>query len=222
MKQTLILFLMLALTLAACEHDSYDKGTGEYSLLKADFGVAHTNNDKAVEYVITDNGEKLILSPLLQTKWTTTPDSLYRVVFYYNVPDEQSSTVQPYSLSQVPTLQLIKGIDKENIKIDPITFESIWQGGGYINFGLYLKTGTTNDDDAQKQSVGIVMEKIDTLADGKTKAHLRFFHDQGDYPEYYSSRLYLSLPLDSIATDSVDISINTYGGEVRKILKVKK
>lgn len=221
MKMKKIIFAIMTLAMVACEQDIYDKGTGEYSLLKGDFGVAHTNGDKAIEYVVTDSGEKLSLSQLVQTKWTTTPDSTYRVIFYYNVPDN-ASAVEPYSISQVPTLRLGRLEKEENMKTDPVTFESLWRGGGYVNFGLYLKTGSTDEDDAKKQSVGMVVEKIDTLADGKTKAKLRFYHDQGDYPEYYSSRLYLSLPIDSIATDSVDITINTYGGEVRKILKVKK
>lgn len=211
--------MVVAIALTACEQDNYDKGTGEYSLLKADFGVAHTNGSKAIESVVTDSGDKLTLSPLLQTKWTTTPDSAYRVIFYYNVADN-SSTVEPYSISQVPTLRLGRLDNEEEMKTDPVTFESLWLGGGYVNLGLYLKTGTTDEEDAQKQSVGMVLEKIDTLADGKTKATLRFYHDQGDYPEYYSSRLYLSLPIDSIATDSIDITINTYGGEVRKIIKL--
>jgi len=206
----------MALMLAACEQDTYDKGTGEYSLLRGDFGVAHTNSNKAIEYVVTDSGDKLGLSSLVQTKWTTTPDSLYRVIFYYNVTDN-SSSVNPYSLSLVPTLPLSRNVGNEEIKTDPVTFESLWLGGGYVNFGLYLKTGSTDEEDAKKQSVGMVVEKVDTLADGKTRAKLRFYHDQGDYPEYYSSRLYLSLPIDSIAADSVDITINTYGGEVRKV-----
>lgn len=214
-----ILLAIMALAMVACEQDTYDKGTGEYSLLKGDFAVAHTNSNKAIEYVVTDSGDKLNLSSLIQTKWTTTPDSLYRVIFYYNVADN-SSTVEPYSISQVPTLRLGVLEKEEDMRTDPVTFESIWLGGGYVNLGLYLKTGTTNEEDAQKQSVGMIVEKVDTLADGKTKAKLHFYHDQGDYPEYYSSRLYLSIPIDSIPTDSVDITINTYSGEVRKVMKL--
>ena len=64
--------------LAACETDSYDKGTGENSLTMGDLMTAHANSDKAIDYVTTDNDEKLILSQPVTAKWITTADSTYR------------------------------------------------------------------------------------------------------------------------------------------------
>lgn len=50
---------------------------------------------------------------------------------------------------------------------------------------------------------------------------LILYHDQGSVPEYYSAKLYMSIPVEYIpielsAGDEVQVSMTTYGGEVVK------
>ena len=54
-------FAMLSLlALTACTNDSYDKGESDYSTMQADFVEAHTNSDLQVNYVMTDDNERLV------------------------------------------------------------------------------------------------------------------------------------------------------------------
>ena len=112
--------------LAACETDSYDKGTGENSLTMGDLMTAHANSDKAIDYVTTDNDEKLILSQPVTAKWITTADSTYRTVAYYNrLGDGKAEIV---SIGLVPTIVPVDSVKK--VITDPITFD--------LNFTLRL------------------------------------------------------------------------------------
>ena len=219
-----LFFLCGLLTfLASCQTDSYDKGEGELSLTRADFVVAHANNDKKIDQVVTDDGQTLTLQTPTSAKWITTADSLYRAVLYYNQRETTDKMVEPVALSQITTLSpLPLEKFKEGIKTDPITFESIWKSrnGKYINIGMYLKIGQIDNNEVH-HTVGIAMEKVQTNADQTSTAYLTFYHDQGDVPEYYSSKYYISIPCNEIEADSVCITINSYKGIVKKKFSVK-
>lgn len=219
-----LFFLCGLLTfLASCQTDSYDKGEGELSLTRADFVVAHANNEKKIDQVVTDDGQTLTLQTPTSAKWITTADSLYRAVLYYNQRETTDKTVEPVALSQITTLSpLPLEKFKEGIKTDPITFESIWKSrnGKYINIGMYLKIGQIDNNEVH-HTVGIAMEKVQTNADQTSTAYLTFYHDQGDVPEYYSSKYYISIPCNEIKADSVCITINSYKGIVKKKFSVK-
>ena len=57
-------------------------------------------------------------------------------------------------------------------------------------------------------------------ADGTKTLHLTFFHDQAGVPEYYSQRIYLSIPLPPTGVDTIWMDVNTYDGLVEKRLKL--
>lgn len=219
-----LFFLCGLLTfLASCQTDSYDKGEGELSLTRADFVVAHANNEKKIDQVVTDDGQTLTLQTPTSAKWITTADSLYRAVLYYNQRETTDKMVEPVALSQITTLSpLPLEKFKEGIKTDPVTFESIWKSrnGKYINIGMYLKIGQIDNNEVH-HTVGIAMEKVQTNADQTSTAYLTFYHDQGDVPEYYSSKYYISIPCNEIKADSVCITINSYKGIVKKKFSVK-
>lgn len=219
-----LFFLCGLLTfLASCQTDSYDKGEGELSLTRADFVVAHANNEKKIDQVVTDDGQTLTLQTPTSAKWITTADSLYRAVLYYNQRETTDKMVEPVALSQITTLSpLPLEKFKEGIKTDPITFESIWKSrnGKYINIGMYLKIGQIDNNEVH-HTVGIAMEKVQTNADQTSTAYLTFYHDQGNVPEYYSSKYYISIPCNEIKADSVCITINSYKGIVKKKFSVK-
>lgn len=213
----------LLIFLASCQTDSYDKGEGELSLTRADFVVAHANNEKKIDKVVTDDGQTLTLQTPTSAKWITTADSLYRAVLYYNQRETTDKMVEPVALSQITTLSpLPLEKFKEGIKTDPVTFESIWKSrnGKYINIGMYLKIGQIDNDEVH-HTVGIAMENVLTNADQTSTAYLTFYHDQGDVPEYYSSKYYISIPCNEIKADSVCITINSYKGIVKKKFSVK-
>ncbi len=214
------MYAILLLLLASCESDSYDKGEGELSLATAEFVEAHANGDKQMDYVITDNDERLTVSPQPSVKWMTTPDSLYRALLYYNNVGE--GIIEPLSITQVPTLSIYPDWMIQDIKTDPVTFESIWQSanGKYLNMAFYLKIGEVGKD-AELHTISMIQDTIITNTDGSTTAYMQLFHDQGDMPEHYSSKCYISIPRDSIKADSVYMGINTYKGVIYKKMALR-
>lgn len=216
----IIVAMTAALTLAACTIDSYDTGTGKYSLTRADFVEAHSDAEGSVDYIITDSGERLTLLPRVSADWIITADSLYRATIYYNKVSDTEA--EPINLSSVPTL-LPTPAEKfeDGLLTDPVTLESLWvsTGGRWLNIGFYLKVGQIGED-ARLHTIGLIDEGSVTNPDGTVTARLRLYHDQGDVPEYYSSKYYVSIPCAAIAADSAAIIINTYDGPAERRLRI--
>ena len=209
-----ILCLIFAvILLAACETDSYDKGAGENSLTMGDLMTAHANGDKSIDYITTDNDEKLIVSQPVTAKWITTADSTYRTVAYYNKLGEGKAEI--ISIGLVPTV--IPRDSVNEVVTDPVTFESMWTSKNkkYLNLSIWLKIGNTSVEDAH-QTIGMLRTAITTADDGRTTTHLTLLHSQGEVPEKYSTQYFLSIPHDSIPTDSVRLTVETYSGRVEK------
>ena len=200
-------------TLISCTQDAYEKGEGEYSLVRGDFAEAVVNSSKQVTKIVTDDGDELFLTSPYTAKWVAKADTTYRCMLYYNKVEGKADVV---SMGQVPcaTLYPLSQFDKE-FKTDPVKFESTWMSktGRYLNLSLQVKTGTA-DDTAAVQSLAVVSDTLITHPDGKQIRSLILHHDQGNVPQYYSTQVYFSIPTDRIDADSVRISINSYDGEV--------
>jgi hypothetical protein len=214
-----IIRLLSAVSLFAfvtsCEQDLYDKGDSEYSLMRADFVEAFVGNDKQVGYVVTDDDVRLQLTTPYTAQWIQRSDTTYRAVLYYNKVGEKAEAI---ALSRVSTTQIRKpGEFKSGDKTDPLGMASVWLSGNkkYLNLCLILKTGAVEDDKVT-QTLGIIGDTIVADEGGRRTYQLRVFHNQGDVPEYYSQRVYFSVPLDALEVDSLQLSINTYKGVVSK------
>ena len=210
---TLLAFLPL---LAACTIDAYEKGEGEYSLLTAELVEAYVDNDKHVSHVVTDQGERLILTSPLTAQWIETPDTMYRALLYYDQVEEGKA--EPRSFGWVGVLTPRDSI-KGGMKSDPLYTESMWvaKNHKYLNLRLRLLTGSTDDEKA-RHSIGLMKD-----AASSTPGHARMvlYHDQGGMPEYYSMVTYASIPLDSIKADTLTIVVKTYNGEVNRTFKLR-
>jgi hypothetical protein len=202
--------------ISSCTQDSYEKGEGEYSLLRADFVEAYSNAQKQIEAITTDDGDYYSLTKTFTASWVTKADSTYRCILYYNkeTGDRGQESVEPVSVGQVPCPNIIPLSEleqKKPMKTDPVKFESAWMSrtGKYLNLSIFLMTGTV-DDKGTSQTLHIIQDSVTTNPDDTRTSYLRLFHDQGGVPEYYSSHFYISIPTKSIDADSVRISINTY------------
>lgn len=207
-----LLCLLMVFAAVACTQDAYEKGEGAYSEMTALLADAHVNSDKRVDYVDTDEGEHLMLSQSASAKFITKADTTYRVSFYYKMVEGKA---EPLSMGRVTVFspQVIKAM-----KTDPVRMESMWIGRSkkYLNMSFYVMTGTTGDDDV-KQTLGCRRDGVTKNADGTQTLRLTLYHDQGGVPEYYSQRVYVSIPIQGIKVDSISLQVNTYDGE--KILK---
>lgn len=203
----------LSTIFSSCTSDAYDKGEGEYSLMRGDFGEAMVNSGLQVTKVVTDDGDGLPLSVPYTAKWITKVDTTYRCMLYYNKVENKAEVL---SMGQVPCLDIVPLKElKKPLKTDPVKFESTWmsKSGKYLNMSLLLKTGVS-DDSTAAQSLAVVSDTLIRHLDGKQIRYLILYHDQGNEPEYYSTKVYLSIPTNRIDADSVKISIYSYDGRI--------
>lgn len=215
MRKNLYFFVLFFVLFVACEQEVYDKGDGNYSYMRADFVEAFVNGSQQVEYVITDDDERIQLTKAYSAKWIQRPDTTYRAVLYYN---NEGSKAEAINLAQVTTVTIKKSAYyKGGVKTDPLGMESIWISGNkkYLNLCLILKTGAV-DDEKIVQTLGVVSDTITTGSDGLHTCYLRVFHNQGGVPQYYSQRVYFSVPVSDLMADSLRLSLNTYDGLVEK------
>lgn len=197
----------------SCTRDAYEKGEGEYSLMRGDFVEAIVNSSREVTKVVTDDGDELTLTAPFTAAWISETDTTYRCRLYYNKVENKAEVL---SMGQVPCLTVHNLPDFEvPLVTDPVKFESTWmsKNGRYLNVSIQIKTGVT-DDTTAIQSLGFVSDTLITHPDNKKIRHIIMHHDQGNVPEYYSTQIYMSIPTERIDADSVRISINSYDGEV--------
>ena len=174
--------------------------------------------------VTTDDGDRLPLAIPFSASWITKADTTYRCMLYYNKVKGTDGAYQAevVSMSSVPCPVLKSRSETNPVKTDPVKFESLWlsKTGKYVNLRLLLKTGMT-DDSTAVQRLALVSDTVLAYADGTRSRHLRLHHDQNRVPEYYSTQVYISIPTDSIAADTVSFTINTYDGLVVKTLTLR-
>lgn len=216
MRRPLYCLLMLfVMAFVACEQDAYDKGDASYSYMRADFVEANVGSDKRIVSVLTDDDVQLPLTTPYSANWIQRADTVYRAVLYYNLNGQQAETV---SLQRVATAT-IRTFERagEGVKTDPLKLESIWlsKNKKYLNLSVIVKTGLM-DADGTAQTLGVVGDTILVGADSLRTYHLRLSHGQGDVPQYYSQRVYFSVPVGGLEVDSLRLTVNTYDGVVAK------
>jgi len=217
MKHRLPYMLLMAaclMTAAACKTEGYDSGDGEYSYLRADFAEAHADASKRLRTAMTDDGDSLVFDTPLACAWATKGDSTYRALLYYSREEVGGLRVRGISAAQVLVLAPARLKEGARMYADPVVFESSWlsANGKYLNLGMYLKTGKS-DDERARHSVGMVLDTTIVGDNGARQHLLRLYHNRSGMPEHYSSRFYASMPLAPFAKgDSLRVEINTYEG----------
>lgn len=198
---------MLA-TVVGCSSDGYDTGDGRYSYLRADFCMAHITGAKTVDYIVTDAGDSVRLSRLATASWLPAKDTLCRALAYYD-----KSSQEIFSLSQVLVAQPLAKMSLDSVATDPLTIESAWKGGGFLNIGIAVKSGSSDEMDA-RQAIGIMADSV--YADGDTirTVRLRLLHAQNGVPEYYTTKTYISMPIPAAWKHAIlTVCAKGYSGE---------
>jgi hypothetical protein len=217
-KSAPLLLLLSLLTLFSCEQDLYEKGDNEYSYMRADFVEAVVGSDKQVVYVVTDNDERLLLTAPYTDSWIGRSDTVYRAILYYSNQDDRAKVelMGRVSTLSIKTDSVSVGTWKEKLA-DPLGLETAWVSFNkkYLNLGLVLRTGAV-DDESKIQKLGMHYSSSYINADSTRTVHLLLSHNQGEVPEYYSQRVYVSVPISEVPTDTLRVSINTYNGVVTK------
>ena len=203
------------MAMTACTQDAYNKGDSEISNLRADFVEAIVGQSGKIEAVITDDDERLELTSPFSVKWAQQRDTTYRAVLYYNKVEGKA---EPYGCNFITTFSILHSPQLAGkFKRDPLTLESIWLSGHkrYLNLRLALKSGAVAEN-AHAQTLSVWGDSLVTDARGRHVYMIHLAHNQGDEPEYYTRRVYISIPLQGLDTDSLRITVNTYDGEITK------
>lgn len=239
--------VVAAALLASCTTEQYDSGDGKLSYLRSDFVEACTDAQSRMSSFTTDEQLSLQVEGTPKVSWMTTPDSTYRALVYYAAPgsssasgpsssssssasftersaqDLASAPVKVFTVNNVLCPKIKRLQTLAPLKTDPVSFVALWLSANrkYVNITFDVKTGSSGSD-ADGQSIGAVLTDMTPNADGTLTAHITFCHDQGNVPQYYSSRQYASLAVAQMQdADSASIVINSYKGKVVKTISLK-
>lgn len=220
------LVVIAPLSLVSCGSDTYDTGDGPLSYLRADFVEANTDASAAIVSVTDDEGRTYRLTREVKASWAEKADTAYRALAYYNArmaTEGGDYVAEPVAMTRVltPSVRIVTDL-RDVIKTDPVTLESSWKSrnGKYINLDMSVLTGAA-DDEATGHTVGMLCDGVTLEADGHQLVRLRLYHDRGAVPEYYTAKVYVSVPVSYLPVtlsegDKVEIKVNTYDGLVTK------
>lgn len=164
-----------------------------------------TDSEGFASQLLRDDGTTL---PVKNRVGDLLKDTSYRVVAVYV---EESDGVHLSSVSPIPTSSP-RVYEASSVVTDPLDVEAVWQGGGYINMRVSLKTG------GGVHSFGFMDDGITTATDGSKRLSVTLLHDQGEDPLYYSRTTYLACSLKSLGDalksgqDSVSLTVHTFSG----------
>lgn len=205
------MMILATCLLVACTTETYDSGDGSYSYLRADFAEMHTNGAKQVDYAVSDADRHITFARPFTVGWATSPDTLYRVLLYYN---DQPNGAEPLAVTPVYVRSPKDKDNATNQATDPVGFESIWQSenGRWLNLSILVKTGQPDDEKA--------LQQIDIMSDTDEDSllHLTLLHDQGAVPQYYTARVYVSVPLGDAVQLPLRLTMNTYDGPLTRLV----
>ena len=211
----LFAFSLFAFLLFSCETDSYEKGEGQYSQMRGDFAEVTVNSQKQGVSFLTDEGEEFTLTSPATSSWIQRPDTVYRAIVYFN--KVASGMAEAVAMGQMGVLRPVEHWRFKEQPQDPLGVESVWltRNGKYINMGLLLKNGRVEDSEGV-HAMALCRDTVLLNPDQTRTAYYRLLHSQGDAPEYYTNRRYVSILLPQDRPDSVRLSIRTYNGTLEK------
>ena len=134
-------------------------------------------------------------------------DSLYRVVCRF--APLSSSEAKAYSFWSVIAPLPKPEFECPIIKTDPVSIQSIWQSGDYLNMILQVMVKD------QEHELSFIENGITDNADGTQTLTLTLFHDRKNDVEGFDQKFYLSVPLWHYEEklnkgDQIVFQLNTY------------
>lgn len=203
MKRTALCLLATTILLGtACSDD--EKPLPNIQTMLAD--MTPDANGQVSELTLDDGGVKTLAKPLKGLK----ADSTYRIWAVYEVQTPTCVSL----IGCTPVLAAApKAYAADKVRTDALSVVSCWQGASYINLHIGIKGTNTG-----KHYFGFNRGELTDNGNGTRTLHITLLHDQHGDPAYYTTEMYLSMPLKPLAgmlrpsTDSVSVSVNTFRG----------
>ena len=187
--------------MTACGEDEY-----VYPDLVTEFSCLTTDAKGYGTQIVTDEGKVWHLQEGNRPN-KLTPDSTYRVVSRFAPIDDTYATAYSFwkVISPIPQPENMY----ETIHTDPVSIQSIWKSGNYLNLILQIKVKD------KQHELSFIDHGIVTNEDGTQTLTLTLFHDRKDDVEGFDEKHYLSVPLwyyqeNLKQGDHIVIHLNTY------------
>ena len=193
--------LLAALLFTSCGEEEY-----VFPDLVTEMVCLKTDANGYGTHFITDKGHTWNLQKGNQPN-KLTADSTYRVVSRYAPLNDTDA--QAYSFYQTISNLPKPAGEYESIHTDPVSIQSIWRSGDYLNMVLQIKVKD------QKHDLSFIDNGITTNADGTQTLALTLYHDRKGDVEGFDEKYYLSIPLwhyqDKLNKgDQIVFQLNTY------------
>ena len=179
LKRYFILFAVVLLT--ACGEEEY-----VFPDLITEMSCLRTDSKGFGTQIITDEGTIWHLQEGSRPD-SLTADSLYRVVSRF-APVADSEAVA-YSFWKVISPLPKPENEYGSIHMDPVSIQSIWRSGDYLNMVLQVKVKD------QEHELSFIDNGVVTNTDGSKTLTLSLFHDRKNDVEGFDQKFYLSVPL---------------------------
>lgn len=199
--------LFLAATiLIGCGKEEY-----VYPDLITEMVCLKTNAEGFGTQIVTDEGKVWHLREGNQPD-SLTADSTYRIVCRYapQTPLEgMNLEATAYSFLSVIAPIPLPATSFEAIYTDPVSIQSIWRSGDYLNIILNIKIKEKGS------KLAFIEDGISTGNDGKQTLSLTLFHNRNNDIEGFDQKYYLSVPLWHYQNilqkgDTIVFNLNTY------------
>lgn len=197
---------LAAILLNSCGEEEY-----VYPNLITEMVCLKTNTEGFGDQIITDEGKVWHLREGNQPDSLTT-DSIYRVVCRYapqTPPESMNLEATAYSFLSVIAPIPLPATSFETIHTDPVSIQSIWRSGNYLNMILNIKIKEKGS------KLAFIEDGISTGDDGKRTLSLTLFHNRNNDIEGFDQKYYLSVPLWHYQNilqkgDTIVFNLNTY------------
>ena len=196
-----ICFFLSAVLFSACGKEDY-----VYPNLITEMACLKTDGNGVGTQIVTDQG---IVWHLLKDNRpdSLTADSTYRVVSRFAPLNE--SEAQAYAFWKVVAPLPKPEKKSETIHTDPVSIQSMWQSGDYLNMVLHVKVKD------QEHELSFIENGITANTDGTQTLMLTLFHNRKGDIEGFDQKFYLSVPLwhyqDKLNKgDRIVFQLNTY------------
>ena len=198
--KAIYIFLSAAL-LSACGKEDY-----VYPNLITEMTCLKTDAKGFGTQIVTDQGIVWHLQEGNRPD-SLTADSTYRVVSRFAPINETEAQAYAFWKVIAPLPKPAEAYDI--IHTDPVSIQSIWRSGDYLNMVLHIKVKN------QEHELSFIENGITSGNDGTQTLMLTLFHDRKGDVEGFDQKFYLSVPLwhyqDKLNKgDQIVFQLNTY------------
>ena len=203
LKQIGFLLFTASLLIACGEEEEYT-----YPDLVTEIACLKTDTEGKGTELLTDQGKTWKI-PVKQQPAELAPDSIYRVLCRYAPSASKQQEADIYLLQSTVSPLPQPEADYENIHTDPVSIQSIWRSGEYLN--MILKVMVKEGEHV----LSFIENGIFTEEDGTQTLSLTLYHDRKEDTEAFYRKSYLSVPLwkykDILHSgDHIEFHLNTY------------